>query len=118
MPVKTISGDTWRVGCHGNGPATGPVVIVRSQEDLGKVQEGDILVANQTDVNYTAQMLIAAAVVTVEGGRYSHAATFSRENGITCLIGAVGAMDELKDGDIVTVDTSDRTIKVGSEEKE
>ncbi len=108
--MKELTGESWRVGCHADSPVTGRVVIVRSEADLHKVAKGDILVANQTDVNYTPQMLIAAAVVTVEGGRYSHAATFSRENKIPCIIGATGVIDELKDGDSVTVDTRAKTI--------
>jgi len=110
--MKVLEGQTWRVGCHAAEPVTGRVAIVRSQADLDKVGKGDVLVAQQTDVNYTPQMLDAAAVVTVEGGRYSHAATFSRENSIPCLIGATGVMKELSDGDTVTVDTHAKTITV------
>jgi pyruvate,water dikinase len=110
--TKTLKGDTWRVGCHAATPVTGRVAIVRSQADLDKVGEGDILVAQQTDVNYTPQMLQAVAVITVEGGRYSHAATFSRENSIPCLLGVVGIMDELVDGDTVTLDTHAKTIEI------
>lgn len=110
--MRELTGDSWRVGCHAQTPVTGKVTIVRSEADLHKVSQGDILVANQTDVNYTPQMLIASAVVTVEGGRYSHAATFSRENGIPCLVGVTRIMDEVKDGDTVTVDTHSKTISV------
>jgi len=114
MTDKVLDGQSWRVGCHATEPVTGRVAIVRSQADLDKVGKGDILVAQQTDVNYTPQMLDAAAVITVEGGRYSHAATFSRENSIPCLIGVVGIMDELNDGDTITVDTHAKTITVVS----
>ncbi|HEX6258913.1 MAG TPA: PEP-utilizing enzyme [Candidatus Saccharimonadales bacterium] len=109
---KVLTGETWRVGCHAAEPVTGRVAIVRSQADLEKVQQGDILVALQTDVNYTPQMLDAAAVITVEGGRFSHAATFSRENAIPCLIGVVGILDELHDDDTIVVDTQAKTITV------
>ena len=112
MDSRVLDGPSWRVGCHAAEPVTGLVAIVRSQGDLDKVSKGDILVAQQTDVNYTPQMLDAAAVITVEGGRYSHAATFSRENGIPCLIGVVGIMDELNDGDMITIDTHAKTITV------
>lgn len=112
MDPKVLDGQSWRVGCHASEPVTGRVAIVRSQVDLDNVGRGDILIAQQTDVNYTPQMLNAAAVITVEGGRYSHAATFSRENGIPCLIGVVGILDELNDGDTITVDTHAKTITV------
>lgn len=109
---RVYNGQNLRVGCHAHAPVTGRVAIVRSQTDLGKVGRGDVLVAQQTDVNYTPQMLIAAAVITVEGGRFSHAATFSRENRIPCLIGAVGIMDELIDGDVIAIDTHAKTIMI------
>ena len=110
--LKMLNGNSWRVGCHASAPVTGRVVLVRSQVDLAKVGKGDILVAHQTDVNYTPQMLGAAAVITVEGGRFSHAATFTRENGIPCLIGASGIMDELMDGCVIEVDTRAKTVMV------
>jgi len=116
--MKKLTGETWRVGCHAETPITGRVVIVQSEADLHKVRDGDVIVANQTDVNYTPQMLIASAIVTVEGGRYSHAATFSRENKIPCLIGITGIMNELKDCDIVVVNTRSKTITVQETRKE
>lgn len=109
---KILNGKYWRVGCHAAEPVTGRVAIVRSQADLNKVSRGDILIAQQTDVNYTPQMLYASAIITVDGSRYAHAATFSRENAVPCLLGAVGIMEELKDGDIISIDTQARTIKV------
>jgi pyruvate,water dikinase len=110
--MKVFKGQSWRVGCHASESVVGRVVIVRSHADLNKVGKGDILVAQQTDVNYTPQMLGATAVITEDGGRYSHAATFSRENNIPCLIGAVGIMDELITGDIISVDTHAKTILI------
>lgn len=114
MSERQLTGDTWRVGCHADKPVTGRVVIVRSQEDLSKVCPDDVLVARQTDVNYAPQMLEATAVITEEGGRYSHAATFSREQEIPCLIGVAGILDQLHDGDIVTIDTHTKTITIVS----
>ena len=110
--MKPISGENWRVGCHADEPVTGPVAIVTSATDLYKVKKGDVMVANQTDVNYTPQMLDSVAIITAEGGRYSHAATFSRENNLPCIIGASGIMDELCDGQIVSVDTHAKTVTI------
>lgn len=110
--MKMLEGNGMRVGCHANEPVSGKVVIVRSAKDLPKVEAGDILVAHQTDVNYTPQMLSTAAVITEEGGRYSHAATFSRENNIPCVIGVAGIVDTLQDGDQVTINTQAKTIAI------
>src|SRR6266446_1691629 len=109
---KSLTDTTWRVACRGQ--ASGRAVIVRTQDDLVRVQAGDVLVAKQTDMNYTPQMLMASAVITEDGGRYSHAAIFTRENGIPCMVGVDGIMSQIQDGDILEIDTETKTIKIKS----
>jgi pyruvate,water dikinase len=106
--MKTITGDAWRVACHGR--VSGRAVIIRSQTDLQKVCHGDVMIAVQTDMNYTPQMLLSVAILTEEGGRYSHAAIFSRENNIPCIVGIDGIMLEVKDDDLLVVDTATKSI--------
>lgn len=103
--------DGWRVACHGS--TAGRACTVRSQEDLKRVKSGDILIAAQTDMNYTPQMLAASAVITVEGGRYCHAAIFCRENAIVCIVGVKDALSEIPDGAVIRVDTSVPSISWG-----
>lgn len=117
--MKTLTRDTWRIACHGR--VSGRAVIIRSQTDLKKVRHGDIIIAVQTDMNYTPQMLLSVAILTEEGGRYSHAAIFSRENNIPCMVGVEGIMLEVKDDDLLVVDTSVKSISIiphGTEKKE
>lgn len=85
------------------GRAIGPVKIVKSATEIGKVKHGDILVAVMTRPDYIAGMKKAAAIVTNEGGITSHAAIVSRELGIPCIIGTKIATEVLKDGDMVEV---------------
>lgn len=108
--MKTLTGNTWRVACHGS--VSGRAVIIRSQTDLQKVRNGDVIIATQTDMNYTPQMLLSVAILTEDGGRYSHAAIFSRENNIPCMVGVEGIMQNVKDDDILIVDTSAKSIMV------
>ena len=44
-----------------------------SPKEIGKVNQGDILVAPQTNPDYVPAMKKAAAIVTEKGGRTSHA---------------------------------------------
>ncbi len=88
------------------GIASGPVRIVRSKEELGKVQKGDVLVARMTMPDYVPAMQRAAAIVTDEGGMTSHAAIVSREMGIPCIVGTEHATESLKDGQTITVHAS------------
>lgn len=86
------------------GIATGPVKIVQSPKNIGKVKKGDILVSKMTSPDYVPAMKRAAAIVTDEGGITSHAAIVSRELGIPCVVGTGEATKILKDGLVVTVD--------------
>ncbi len=95
------------------GVASGPVRIVRTKEELGKVQKGDILVAKMTMPDYVPAMQRAAAIVTDEGGMTSHAAIVSREMGIPCMVGTEHATETLKDGQIITVYASRGIVYAG-----
>ncbi|MFF0242918.1 PEP-utilizing enzyme [Rhodococcus pyridinivorans] len=106
---STMSGN-WRVASPGE--VRGRAVVVRSQVDLARVTPGSVLVATQTDVNYAAQMLTAAAVLTEDGGRYSHAAIFCRENAIPCMVGIEGLLDAVTDGAEIVVSTGNRTLEI------
>lgn len=85
------------------GVATGPVKIITSPKEIGKVAHGDVLVAPQTNPDYVPAMKRAAAIVTEKGGRTSHAAIVSRELGIPAVVGAEHATRILRKEKIVTV---------------
>ncbi len=86
------------------GIVEGAVRVVLDISQLGKVKEGDILVAEMTTPDYVPAMKRAAAIVTDRGGRTAHAAIVSRELGIPCVVGAERATGMLRDGQIITVD--------------
>lgn len=50
------------------GVGTGKVKLVHGLEDLGKILQGDVLVARMTNPDYVASMQRASAIVTDEGG--------------------------------------------------
>jgi phosphohistidine swiveling domain-containing protein len=96
-------GDTLRgVGVCG-GRVRGRVRIVRP-ETIDELQPGEILVAEVTDVGYTAAFCFAAAVVTELGGPMSHAAVVAREFGFPCVVDVQGATRALPPGALVEVD--------------
>lgn len=86
------------------GVATGKVVIVSTIKDLGKVNEGDIMVAKMTNPDMVPAMRRASAIITDEGGMTCHAAIVSRELGTPATVGTKRATKELKEGQTVTVD--------------
>lgn len=77
------------------GTASGPVRIVRSLDELGKAQSGDILVTHAIDPAWTPIFGIIAGVISEEGGMLSHATVLGREYGLPVVIGASGACAKL-----------------------
>jgi pyruvate,water dikinase len=96
------------------GIGTGPVKILKSPKEIGKVERGDVLVAPMTSPDYVPAMKKSAAIITDEGGETSHAAIVSRELGIPCVVGTKEATKRLKDGMIVSVDGSSGNIFEGA----
>jgi len=93
------------------GLVRGPVRVVHTVGDLERVEEGDVLVAPQTNQNYIPAMRRAIAIVTDEGGITCHAAIVSRELGVPCVIGVKTATKILVDGEIVEVDATNGIVK-------
>jgi nucleoside-diphosphate-sugar epimerase/phosphohistidine swiveling domain-containing protein len=105
------AGDTLRgVGVCG-GRVRGRVRIVRP-ETIDDLEPGEILVAEVTDVGYTAAFCYAAAVVTELGGPMSHAAVVAREFGFPCVVDAQDATRILPPGALVEVDGQTGEIRV------
>jgi len=82
---------------------SGPVRIIRSPDEMNRVQSGDVLVADMTDPDWEPVMKRASAIVTNRGGRTCHAAIIARELGVPAVVGCDHATETLVDGDIVTV---------------
>ena len=109
-PPLTAGGSLRGVGVCG-GRVRGRVRIVRP-ETIDDLQPGEILVAEVTDVGYTAAFCYAAAVVTELGGPMSHAAVVAREFGFPCVVDVQGATKSLPQGALIEVDGSTGEIQV------
>ena len=84
----------------------GRAQVIKNAGDAGQFRKGSVLVARATDPDWEPIMKGAAAIVTDQGGRTSHAAIVSRELGIPCVVGAHRATQALKTGEPLTVDCS------------
>ncbi|GHA74074.1 phosphoenolpyruvate synthase [Cognatilysobacter bugurensis] len=82
---------------------TGVARVVRSLDDMSRVQPGDVLVADMTDPDWEPVMKRSAAIVTNRGGRTCHAAIIARELGVPAVVGTGNALDTIKDGQLVTI---------------
>ncbi|MEZ5464478.1 MAG: phosphoenolpyruvate synthase [Lysobacteraceae bacterium] len=77
--------------------------VVKSLDDMSRVEAGDVLVTDMTDPDWEPVMKRSAAIVTNRGGRTCHAAIIARELGIPAVVGCGDATQKIKDGDLVTV---------------
>ncbi len=88
----------------GSGRVRGRARVIRSQAEIDRLEEGDILVTRFTDTGWTVKFAILAGIVTEYGGVLSHAAIVSREYNIPCIVGATNAMSLITDGDEILID--------------
>ncbi|NLA67471.1 MAG: phosphoenolpyruvate synthase [Gammaproteobacteria bacterium] len=104
---RFILGGRGDVVCEGRAIGqkigTGVARVVRSLDDMNRVQPGDVLVADMTDPDWEPVMKRAAAIVTNRGGRTCHAAIIARELGVPAVVGTGNALDAIEDGKEVTV---------------
>jgi pyruvate,water dikinase len=81
----------------------GAAKVIRSVDEMNRIQAGDVLVSDMTDPDWEPVMKRAAAIVTNRGGRTCHAAIIARELGIPAVVGCGDATDIIPDGANVTV---------------
>lgn len=87
-----------------SGVYQGTARNVRSIDDAGTVQDGDVLVAEITDSAWGPLFLVAGAVVVETGSPISHAAIVARELGIPAVVSVPDIVGRIPDGSLVTVD--------------
>jgi pyruvate,water dikinase len=112
------SGDPQAVrGIAGSaGVVRGTARVVHSLAEAGKLQPGDVLVANATMPPWTPLFTTAAAVVTDTGGVLSHCAVVAREYGIPAVVGTGQATKTFHDGQLLEVDGNAGLVRVVVEE--
>ncbi|MGF9647309.1 PEP/pyruvate-binding domain-containing protein [Pseudarthrobacter oxydans] len=93
------------------GRARGRVRIVEGPEDFSTFQPGEVLVAKATAPAWTPLFADAAAVVTDGGNLAAHASLIAREYGIPAVVGTGTATQELRTGQLVTVDGNAGTVE-------
>jgi pyruvate,water dikinase len=86
------------------GVARGRVRILRSFDEMDRLQAGEVLVARATDPGWTPLFLLASALILELGSVLSHGAVVAREYGLPAVVNVEGATRLLQDGDEVTVD--------------
>ncbi len=90
----------------GMGTSRGEIVgrarIVPSLMEIGRVQQGDILIVNATDPGWTPVFLLISGLVLETGGVLAHGSCLSREYGIPA-VQLANAMQRIPDGALIKV---------------
>jgi pyruvate,water dikinase len=94
------------------GTVRGTARIIGSIAEAGRLQPGDILVAETTAPPWTPLFATVAAVVTDTGGVLSHCAVVAREYGIPAVVGTQIATVAIRDGDTIEVDGDAGIVRI------
>jgi pyruvate, water dikinase len=86
------------------GVVEGVARVILDVRDVGKLEEGEILVAPVTSPSWTPVFGKVAAAVSDIGGIMSHAAIVAREYGMPAVVGTGNATARISTGDRVRVD--------------
>lgn len=92
------------------GTVTGPVRVVRSVADWGKVRPGEILVVSVIDPGLAPLFGLAGGLIAELGGTLSHGAIIAREYGLPAVANVERATTLLADGQRVTIDAGSGAI--------
>jgi pyruvate,water dikinase len=103
--------DRGMVACRGVG--AGPVVMVKTEQDLKNFPQGAVLVARSTSPKYVTVMNRVAAIVTDAGSPTGHMALLAREFKIPTILCTEKATRTLKPGQLVTVDANFNNVYEG-----
>ena len=88
----------------GQTSIAGQVQLIQQATDLESLAEGAVLVAAATDASMIEAISRCKAIITEEAGLTSHAAIVGMNLGKPVLVGAKGIMEQLQNGDWVTID--------------
>ncbi len=86
------------------GVVEGTARIVKSVDEISRLQKGDILVCQVTNPTWAPIFSKISAAVSDIGGSMSHAAIVAREYGLPAVVGTGNGTSRIKDGQRIRVD--------------
>ncbi len=86
---------------------SGRATIIHTLEEGHKLQDGDIIIADNTNPDWNSLLRKAVSIITNKGGRTSHASIVARELGISAIVGTGNATEVIHDGQLITVDNTE-----------
>jgi pyruvate,water dikinase len=90
----------------------GPARVVLHPEEFTRLVDGDVLVTIATTTAFNAVFPLLSAVVTEQGGLFSHCAILSRELGLTAVVGVPDLLESVHDGDLIEVEPLSGAVRI------
>ena len=87
-----------------NGVVEGTARVVKSVQEIARLQQGDILVCQVTNPTWAPIFQKIGGAVSDIGGSMSHAAIVAREYGLPAVVGTGNATLRIQDGQRIRVD--------------
>jgi pyruvate, water dikinase len=95
-----------------SGVVEGVARVLHSVNEIGQVQDGEILVCAVTAPSWAPVFGKIKAAVSDIGGAMSHAAIVAREYGMPAVVGTGHATKRIKTGQLVRVDGDRGTVRI------
>jgi len=86
------------------GIVEGIARVIMSSDELGQIQQGEILVAPGTSASWSVVFSVIKGLVSDGGGALSHPVIMAREFGVPCVSGCVEGTQKIKTGQKIRVD--------------
>jgi pyruvate,water dikinase len=99
----------------GTGASPGVVegrARVVTRPDHAHVEDGEILVARDTDPSWATLMYLSSGLIADIGGVMSHTAIVARELSLPCVVNTVNASKALRTGDLIRINGTVGSIEV------
>ncbi|KAG1714557.1 putative phosphoenolpyruvate synthase [Nymphon striatum] len=94
------------------GIIEGTARVIKHVEEAHKIQPGDILITNATDIAWSPYFPSLSGVITELGGLISHGAVVAREYGIPCVVGVTNATIIIKSGETLRLNGTNGSVEV------
>ncbi|MFP3974936.1 MAG: PEP-utilizing enzyme [Dehalococcoidia bacterium] len=94
------------------GVAEGTARVCFTPEEIGQLEQGEILVAPTTSSSWAPAFQILKAVVTDVGGTFCHAAVVSREYKLPSVMGVGTGTAAIRTGDKIRVDGDSGRVSI------
>jgi len=98
----------------GEGSVCGRARIAHSGLDVNHFNPGEILVVNHTSVDYVDAIRRAGGIITEDDSLTGHAAVIGLRLGIPVIVGVKKATEVIRDGTILTLDTTRGLVYSGA----